>query len=151
LKLLIDLVILLLVAYSCGKRQDLKRQFTSIHEDLQPYVDFYENEKGSSLNQSIGMGFKSLPYLNKEKTRKYVGICYEFWNGEKEIHIDTEFWYNSTESQKRLLMLHELGHCDLDRDHEERLGVNGKPISIMFPSLFDWGENEEGYIRELFL
>lgn len=139
------ILFLLFFLLSCGKvPQKDPRRFKSISAVFTPYVELYEREKGSAV-QNIAMGFLDLPGAQ-------VGLCVEYSTGEKEIYIDKNFWYNeSSEQQKLATVLHEFGHCDLGRKHDLRKDEAGRPISIMFPELITWSENEEeSYFRELF-
>lgn len=57
----------------------------------------------------------------------------------------------TTESQRVVLMFHELGHCDLDRDHTEEKRENGTPKSIMNKYIFSYDPvDEQYYFDELF-
>jgi hypothetical protein len=130
---------------SCGKAAVKDpRRFFGIDEDLQAYVDEYEALKGSSIKKNIAVGFFDLP-------EPQVGLCVEYDTGEKEIYIDPEFWYNAaSEQQKLAIVLHEFSHCDLGRAHNNKLREDGTPVSIMYYSIFDWHEDYEYYIEELF-
>lgn len=53
-----------------------------------------------------------------------IGSCSFFSDGSRVIKIDPNFWIFTTDADRELLMLHELGHCDLLLGHS-------MPLSIM--------------------
>ena len=93
-----------------------------------------------------------------------LGVCITWTRGEeieKEIRIDETSFSEKIVSSPiaaKTIIFHELGHCDLDREHEAdfALGDNDRliPYSIMFSSL--WPEPEvyeqysDHYMQELF-
>jgi hypothetical protein len=82
-----------------------------------------------------------------------IGKCTRWSIGERQIEIDQAYWQDptTTENEKISLIFHELGHCDLNRNHDESLRQDGYPKSLMCPynlSFFD--EESEYYYAELF-
>ncbi len=63
--------------------------------------------------------------------RNIVGQCYSYSDNSKEIIIDENYWRDLNDMDKEYIMLHELGHCVLDRDHLNSKDQNGNCISIM--------------------
>jgi hypothetical protein len=109
--------------------------------------------------KAIIFGFKggNLPfnYLKMTMTNflnsiQVIGTCFSV---SKEIKILESYWNGASESQKRLLIYHELAHCYLNRPHKIKL-VNGVHVSIMYSSSLH-GPNfrafELMYIEELFI
>lgn len=80
------------------------------------------------------------------------GRCH--FDGNK-ILIDSYFWNNASQYNKRWLIYHELGHCILDRRHDDSSFPNGECKSIMRGG-FDCSENNvselwwDYYLDELF-
>jgi len=68
------------------------------------------------------------------------------------IVIDTPYWNEITELGREQLVLHELGHCVLNRDHKENM-LSGLPVSIMYSIHFgdEWyyAQNRAYYLQEL--
>jgi hypothetical protein len=90
-------------------------------------------------------------------TSPAVGACYM---GAFKIYLDLDFWANRSTPEERFnLMMHELGHCELFREHDTELTVlkiNGVdqvvPKSIMYPYVFpipDYPGVREYYMSEL--
>ena len=122
MKYLIVLSALFLVA--CGQPMQSASDPRSVVNDstFQHYVDIYKAEKGRGLDYDIPIGFADLQGST-------VGLCTRWSNGYRQIQVDREYWENPSQSSdpavqnywnERLrvsLISHELGHCDLNRDH----------------------------------
>jgi len=61
-----------------------------------------------------------------------IGLC-ETGYGLRRVTLDPDFWNNVSNTQKELLMHHELGHCILYRAHRTSLLSSGAEASIMYP------------------
>ena len=71
------------------------------------------------------------------------------------VTIDANFWNNASQNLREFVVFHELGHCVLNRDHEEGAFANGICISIMRSGLEDCRDaynpnNRNYYLDELF-
>jgi hypothetical protein len=63
-----------------------------------------------------------------------VGLC-SLWVGLPPlIEIDRAYWAKASDTEKEVVMLHELGHCVLKRDHISTVNADGEPVSIMYPN-----------------
>lgn len=119
----------------------------SVNDEFKPYVEKFKELY--SLNFHIRVEFEDL-----EKT--YVGMCYYWDDGHREIGIDQDRWQRLSADEREVLIFHELGHCILNRDHVEELGHVGKyenaPKSIMHPYIFSdpyYALNRQYYFNEL--
>lgn len=78
-----------------------------------------------------------------------LGACFPDTN---EIVIIESFWQNASALEQKVVLYHELGHCQLNRPHRGGV-INGNPISIMYPTLLPietYAKYEEAYLQELF-
>lgn len=124
-----------------------------IHNELKPYVEvFYaiaemkcgHPVKRPALNMDLG---KADYFLNTN----VAGWCVR--TSPLQIMIDKEYFDMSTNYEKEELIFHELGHCILNKDHDESKDSNRRPKSIMYPvTITDsiYRENRTEYINELF-
>ena len=81
-----------------------------------------------------------------------VGVCIKYGDGTKEILIRESAWNTYSTQQQEILIFHELGHCLLNRDHQDER-YQGFKISIMNSILLnqtDYDYFYHDYIRELF-
>lgn len=63
-----------------------------------------------------------------------VGVCTTPGN---YIQLSKSFWFKVGDSTRIVLLFHELGHCDLEREHIEEYFPDGCPKSFMNPVLID--------------
>jgi hypothetical protein len=119
------------------------RTISGVNPVFQPYVDEYLSYKGYSLDYDIPIQFSDLEDLT-------AGLCTRWSTGERQIQIDEYHWNYMNEGQRINLIAHELGHCDLNRDHILDIR-NGSPISIMYPYVFTlYPSTIINYMTELF-
>ena len=81
-----------------------------------------------------------------------VGVCVKYIDGTREILIRESSWNSYSSRKQEILIFHELGHCALDRSHDEER-YKGYKVSLMSPQLInqvDYTDFYDQYIRELF-
>lgn len=122
----------------------------TIPVELQQYVDeFFKDARQKGINIdltdfNLDISFANLPGAD--------GRCY--FSGNKVI-IDSIFWKQAHPLRRRALLYHELGHCILNRRHENAQHRNGECKSIMRAD-YDCSENFvsekwwDYYLNELF-
>lgn len=104
------------------------------------YVARFELFSGHTVNVDIQFGPTSRPEAS--------GTCFD----RNRIAIDREAWNSNTKSANEQIVFHELGHCVLDRDHNAERLEDGRPASLMNPSLIpesDYENNVDYYLEEL--
>ena len=130
-------------------------------DDYLIWGDFREQIKSFMLEADKHGKHVSLQHLTIQFTRSlsndWVGACYPSANtNHKRIMITKSYWYSIDSVAKQQLIFHELGHCVLNRDHND-LKVNGHPVSIMYYNM-DVSESDrtwyishqKEYLDELF-
>ena len=127
---LVGAFILFPLFVSCGKYDYiLKREKPPkkvMDETFLPYLDNYKRFYGEVKS----------PITFDNLDNNIVGVCYKYYNGFTEIRIDYNFWNNSTREAREQLILHELGHCELNRGHEDSFFNDNCPVSAMKSSVF---------------
>ncbi len=74
---------------------------------------------------------------------------------DKTVLVNQKFWAGSDDTQKELVIWHELGHCVLGRDHNTYTH-DGAPVSIMYPQAVLFNNEQyyylhrQDYINELY-
>ena len=112
-----------------------------------PYITEYKMDKYKYIKNSnmkkISIIFFSLSKVN--------GLCrittYRYKSPIRIIYINPEYWYKNNILARKILLYHELGHCDLDLLHSNN-------YTIMYPYLFDtytFSLDPEYYLNELFI
>jgi hypothetical protein len=153
MRILLILLLLWLYSASCGRDPD-PREVRGVNPEFTSYYELFEKRYQIRVGD-VSIGFASLPYPT-------VGLC-SIWvykskippvryRDYRQITIDPYFWANSDEDARTNLILHELGHCRFDRDHETSLLSSGIPESLMFPTLLGgtaFNDYYDYYLREL--
>jgi len=134
-----------------------------VEEDFIPYIENFERYYGKSI--SIRMSFKDLSGTpSSMKEGKVIGICNCFYFcplSQRSVNIDTLSWEYSDRESREQLIFHELGHCILNRWHDnsfikKKIGLESYKMqkSIMnktaFADKFTYWINKEYYYEELF-
>jgi len=119
--------------------------------EFQSYVDDFfidARKKGINIDLTdftLDMSFTSIADAD--------GRCYFQGN---QVVIDSNYWIKAHPLERRWLIYHELGHCILDRRHDDERFPNGECKSLMRGN-FDCSENNiselwwEYYLGELFI
>lgn len=127
-KLLLLLAVTVLVA-ACGRPPLPVYQ---IETEFQPFV--IEFEQAYNVKVNVGIVFND----SLAKDQGISGVCHSYNtnNIHNWIEIDTNYWNYSNYYGKQQLIYHELGHCVLGLQHDNRLGTIGIytniPLSIMY-------------------
>lgn len=129
--------ILLLICTSCGTyghQQTLQisgfEQQVTAFEQAAALVgeDVTIRDLIITLNSSIG-------------TLHEAGVCHpNIFNTTPLIELNTQLWGNYSDTEKEVLLFHELGHCILGRlspnmGHVNTINSDGMPVSIMYYSI----------------
>lgn len=83
-----------------------------------------------------------------------LGECNKGSDHPPEIIVDEGYWESANETEREILMMHELGHCVLGRTHKDDWNEDeDRPDSLM--STFNlndhlYDDHYEEYIAELF-
>lgn len=87
-----------------------------VEEEALPYLAIYNQYKIQYLDNEFRYNVNVF-FENLESTK--IGECRIYSDGHKEIGIDYDFWKQASDTDREILMLHELGHCDLRLGHME--------------------------------
>ena len=116
---------MILALSACIQEEDL----VEIDLQLQPHFEAFREEAmtrdfpiDGSLYE-ISARLASLP-------NSAAGQCTSS-PGNRLIEVDEDFWTNSDHLQQEFIIFHELGHCYLDRRHDEDENNRGICESIM--------------------
>jgi len=110
------------------------------------YIADFEIDYAYYLNAEINVHDIPINFTN-ELEKEYLGACYYYGEKRKwkEIKINTKYWTNLDEQQRKALIYHELGHCALNREHKDDYH-RSFPVSIM--NSYHIGVNYEKYSGE---
>ena len=128
-KLLTTTYILLisLLLSTCKKEPLILKVYPNVPKKLCLYFQIFEQEasmRGIEVDLS-----KSNISVRLANINGAIGLCN--MHEKKEIIIDQNFWDRSNHWKRELIVFHELGHCFLNRKHNNELMDNGTCASIM--------------------
>ncbi len=153
----IFLISALFIFHSCSKES----KEIIIDEAFKPYVDQFIVE-AAARGQNIDFSDTGLSLKFEDIFITAGGVCSELGNaesGDHKIGISRTVWKQYLPHQRKRLIFHELGHCELNRPHDNAIFPNEEWKSIMrgdpIPSgrelLVNFtGLREKYYIDELF-
>lgn len=162
------LLLLLFSTSSCAEFS-LTKKFTSIDEEMRPYVDEFVMMSGGTVTQQDVKNLTTGFYEPNEDSNA-IGLCNYL---TYEISIKGSYWKAAGHLDRMEIMFHELGHCIKSRQHTAAkdsfwhdllfdLGLftqqenlrDGCPASLMHPYVVGWfcfNKHYNYYIDELFL
>ncbi len=118
--------VLLATISSCDQEYN-----NEIEAELQIHFNnFVEEASTHGLDISLD-NFDIGAYIENIEQRGTLGQCKSYSNGSKQIFIDEPYWNRVDEIKREYLVFHELGHCLLDRDHNDSRDSDGICTSIM--------------------
>ena len=97
--------------------------YSGVDPKAQTSVDewlYMAKTRGLEFNHVVSIGFREI------NDGDVVGECH-YSPYFREIDIDTSFWTNSTDTEKKVLLYHELTHCYCDRGHDYAEGKEYGP------------------------
>lgn len=138
--------------FSCAKFGDTS---VIIDDDLIYYFESFEQE-AALRNVSLDLNELGISGMLLEiDDSTIIGQCSINNNGQKTVIIEPSSWSQLTELQKEFLVFHELGHCALQRTHNDAFSNNGMCISMMTSGennciIRYTNQNRNSYLDELF-
>lgn len=108
-----------------------QKEYPNVDQKLWVYFERFE-EEGLRHGQEIDLIERGITATIEPITQEHVGgLCNYFSNHANQLVIDDYIWANTSEFQKELIIFHELGHCYLFREHDDRADSDGFCISLM--------------------
>ncbi len=152
-------IFIILFLSSCQKDSFIAEPFDNRSNDLVDnrllaYFNKFEteaNKRGLAYDLSaleITGVIENIPEDN------VAGTC-QYGRHLAHVTVDINYWNNTSELNREMVVFHELGHCVLLRDHEEYSFQNGICASIMNSGTTNCSlaynlSNREYYLDELF-
>jgi hypothetical protein len=125
---------------------------STVEDGLKPYVEYFE-DAAKAYGVKLNMNNLFVDFVDKYPVSTWVGLCESGKGVSRYITIRRDYFKRASAEIKYALVIHELGHCVLDRDHVEGYLPDKCPKSIMHPSDGLFGcffKNQDYYFRELF-
>lgn len=128
MKHLFFLLILGLTVVSCLPEET---EAINLDEELIPYFDRFSEEaaiRGFSFDWKED---RIEGYIGELTDEKILGQCIHDNLDPNSVIISETFWNNSGFYDKEFIVFHELGHCFLNRNHNDDTDETGMCTSIM--------------------
>ena len=165
-KVLLPILALSLISFSCQQDVFFDPEpeilieepilgYDGVEEALWIYFDRFEEEaqkRGLSINLRASNISGEIIDLGDEDV---AGQCTYNSHLPNHVSIDLSFWNEAPDLYKEFVVFHELGHCELARDHRDEATENGICVSLMRSGLGDCRDNyntitRAAYLDELF-
>lgn len=170
-KTLLLLLISLPLVWACNRTENI---FTVeaepepepvVEEEITPYIgvdpllwEYFERfeEEGRERGIEVDLRAQKITGMIQSLGEDDVaGQCTYSPTRPNHVVIDLGFWTNATNQAREFVVFHELGHCELLREHREASFTNGTCLSIMRSGLGSCRDNynvrtRESYLDELF-
>ncbi len=118
--------------------------------EFAPYVHTFE-EEGRARGKEFQVS--SLIIVRETLSPKIRAQCRKSPLAAPVIAVNSAIWDASSPMDREALLMHELGHCIVGRDHTEGELADGAPLSLM-RSISPYGSSYKGhrdyYLNELF-
>ncbi len=104
------------------------------HEAVNQVQNYFQLFESEAYARGVDLDLEQMnvtAQVEQIEQGNVVGQCKTYSDGSKEIVLDLVYWENATEIEREYLVFHELGHCVLERDHNNERDDNGICISIM--------------------
>lgn len=109
----------------------VKEEVAIIDSRLTSYFDQFEVE-AAIRGKVIDIGnLKLIATLDNSLPTGILGQCVHNSALPNEIKISLKTWQGYTEEKKEYIVFHELGHCVLNRSHNDEKNIQGTCASIM--------------------
>lgn len=138
---LITISLLSTIVIGCGTGF---RPVGYIDPEFRPLVEKFEQLAGVTVDVTM--------YFN-ELTGNIIGMCKTYSDGYKEIKIDNIWWNYSSDTDREILIFHELAHCVLGQKHRDYNlsdGCSGSVMDTYHIGSYCYNKHYDYYIGELF-
>ena len=106
-------------------------RYPNIAEELWDHFAAFESE-AALRGIAIDLATENLTAVFEDISENHVaGQCSYSYARPRMITIDIPFWNRASQLGREMIIFHELGHCVLNRDHDERQFASGFCKSIM--------------------
>jgi len=124
---------LLITLVACGKDNEiqLNKEYQGVDAELWSYFEKFEKEAGER-GVTIDLAAAGITgTIEKIHAHGTVGLCNHRLDQPNHVIIDINFWTSASDNSKEMIIFHELGHCILERGHNDDKKDDGTCASIM--------------------
>jgi hypothetical protein len=127
-------------------------QKPNVEAELSNIIKYFND---AAVQYGVTPNYKNLVvgFVDTFPVNNWIGLCQRGTGPGKFVAIKKAYFQHTSIEQQYALVIHELGHCVMNRDHVEGYRDNGCPKSIMHPSDGLFGcffRDQDYYFKELF-
>lgn len=119
--------------------------------EFEPYIAKFVEKKGEPLLYDVRIAFSQRPMMGHYQPRRPLAACDII---TRNIYIDRGYWESLQDNDKfkEALIIHELGHCDLNRGHVAYFSLmnDGVLTGMEYNTQFESQEFYDALYEELF-
>ena len=142
---------LCLLAMSCQKDIGSIEQIEEVDVDkISYYFNLFE-EEGKKRGLTLDLESAGIQGTITNLDHGVAGKCRYHSARPNEILIDQAIWNAASVNTRELIIFHELGHCFLERNHNESEHSDGTCVSIMRSGVMGCRDNYHSKTREQYL
>ncbi len=135
------LVVVILLA-SCSRSDGYRET------ELKEYVSIYFHKTGHDIPEGLKYIYADIP--NKDNLRR-LGTCFPI---NTLVLINKLYWYDFEDFKQEMIIAHELAHCVVSAEHDNRLKADGCPESLMISETKKmtedcWNEYKDEYYEKV--
>lgn len=123
---------------SCNVDTHVERQqvqFPGVDEALWPHFEAFQ-EEGRKRGVSIDLANANISgEISSISEEGVAGTCQYGSHITNHVTIDENYWSRASSYGREYVVFHELGHCFLLRDHNDRQDDGGICLSVMHSGL----------------
>jgi hypothetical protein len=142
-------IVFLLIIASCGSAPPPSKGNDAVGVDFKPYYNEFIDDL-NLRNKRVAHSGITIRF-DVMRSPINVGECHYSYPNHT-VKINKNYWDKSSDTVKKIIIYHELGHCMLYRDHNNQLNSINQPMSIMYSKVL-YGSvflrDELQYINEL--
>lgn len=98
--------------------------------DLQPLVAEFTLARGRPTITPVEFA-NELEFQREGAEENTIGLCVYNEIGINRVIILRSFWEAAEDTARWVVVFHELGHCELGREHRDIMESDGCPVSLM--------------------
>lgn len=139
----------MIVAVGCAEKPE-----SHVDPEFQELVSQFQRE-AQEHGVAVEMAGLTVAFGDFEAKSSGVtlGSCRGAGSENPRVKINSASWPKLSQSARKEVIFHELGHCILVRAHKDDVASTGFAKSLMARSILSerlFVQNEDGYLRELF-
>src|SRR5687768_6648788 len=149
------ILILAFMLSGCGSASKFFQQPDTGHDKevdidgFKEYVKLFKYE-GSLRDAHVHIDDLIIEFKHIKQTETDSVILGQCWTGSEitpTIQIDSKYWEPMSDVKREILMMHELGHCVLHRDHrDDTMSINNTYVL----SEYKYSHNRKSLLDERF-